>query len=527
MVSPQADSPAPAAPIDNGPSVANIAPASNPPKHHLTTVGRHEKTVIAEAGLDRRDTGYYSTPPFVADYIGSKLLRLNPAPKTVLDPCVGRGELLRPFLSTDARLCGYDILHLSDNPFYDFEQRDFIDAILQRESAPLLATPLISPDIIVANPPYNCHEHSYLRDRKSDIRKHFGPGFALNLYSTFVAAIIKFANPGCFIGLITLDSFLTARGHETLRRTITQHCSIHSLLLCPTDLFLNQGADVRTVILILERGARQRERIEVCARPRSSHFFKSLLQDNRFDNSSPDDLVLSSGKDRREFLVSVPKSIRELFANPRLSDKFPCKTGISTGNDGSHLSLGPKEGFATPFYKNPAGNRFYAKPNAYIRDDFLDASLRIPNFIVRNRRYIGRPGITCSSMGVSFGAAILPPGCGFGVNANIFPEDAGDTWWLLSYLNSSLCNYIVRGVLLRSNMITAGYVSRIPLPSLAHGDLHELGELGRQGYDFSSQERDVLPVVRAIDDLLFRVCDMPETDSELVVTFCSDIVRLS
>ena len=65
---------------------------------------------------------------------------------------------------------------------------------------------------------------------------------------------------------------------------------------------------------------------------------------------------------------------------------------------------------------------------------FLDISKVIPNFIVRNKNYLFKEGISCSSMGVAFGAAILPKDATFGVNANIIVDES-EKWWLLAYLN--------------------------------------------------------------------------------------------
>ena len=85
--------------------------------------------------------------------------------------------------------------------------------------------------------------------------------------------------------------------------------------------------------------------------------------------------------------------------------------------------------------------------------------------MVRNKNHIGQKGITCSSMGVKFSACELPEGSAFGVNPNIFPP-VNDIGWLCCYLNSSLVQYLLRGVIVRSNMVTSGYVCRIPLVGL-------------------------------------------------------------
>ena len=486
-------------------------------------MGRHNKAVLNGAGIDRRDTGYYSTPEPVAEFFRRKLLSLNPAPKLVFDPCAGRGELLAPFRDCGARLCGFDVMDMQPGGFFEFERRDFLLTAAAQDRPPS-ANGLPDADIIVANPPYNCHEHDYLREHKKRFAPAFGRGAALNLYSLFIHAIIRSAKPGCLIGLITFDSFLTARGHEELRRLIRRECRIHSLLLCPTDLFRDQGADVRTAILVLQKGPQDAQRIEVAGRPETTAGFRQVLKTDTFPTCAPEDVCLSSPRDRGEFVVGVPQAVRALFAMPRLGEKFPCKTGISTGNDRTYLSRERREGFSVPFYKNPGKRRFYTEPDAWLRDDYKTAAQNGKNFIIRNRPYIGRPGIACSSMGVAFGAAILPEGSAFGVNANLFPEEK-DRWWLLAYLNSSLCNYLVRGVLLRSNMITAGYVARIPAPDMPAAVRQKLEQTAREAYEARPGPAELRGFVEKIDEAAFDACTIPDPDRDGIREFCANIVE--
>ena len=487
-------------------------------------MGRHRKSVFDNAGIDRRDTGYYSTPEPVADFFKRKLLSINPDPKLVFDPCVGKGELLAPFRNSGARLCGFDLFDFCPDKFFDFERRDFLLSAVATLDGAATAGSMPDADIIVANPPYNCHEHEYLRRHKQRFALCFGRNAALNLYSLFVYAIIRTAKPGCLVGLITFDSFLTARGHEGLRGFIRDQCRIHSLLLCPTDLFRQQGADVRTSILVLQKGPQGKNRIEVAGRPETAARFEQVLKADAFRTCAPPEVFLSSPKDRGEFVVQVPEAVRALFAAPRLGERFPCVTGISTGNDRLHLSAVRRKGFTVPFYKNPGQRRFFTHPDAYLRDDYCTVAEHKANFIIRNKKYIGRPGIACSSMGVAFGAAILPANAAFGVNANIFPAEQ-DRWWLLAYLNSSLCNYLVRGVLLRSNMITAGYVARIPAPGMPAAIRKELDLIARGAYDARPDQEAAQVFLERIDELVFDGGGIPGKDRDSIREFCRNIIE--
>ena len=61
-------------------------------------MARKVKQVI-EHGIDKREVGYYSTPDFVAKYLTDEMLRINSHGKFVLDPAVGKEELLAYFYS--------------------------------------------------------------------------------------------------------------------------------------------------------------------------------------------------------------------------------------------------------------------------------------------------------------------------------------------------------------------------------------------------------------------------------------------
>jgi adenine-specific DNA-methyltransferase len=48
------------------------------------------------------------------------------------------------------------------------------------------------------------------------------------------------------------------------------------------------------------------------------------------------------------------------------------------------------------------------------------------------------------------------------VNANIFPDKQEDLYYFLGLLNSQLIKYMLRKLLNRTNMITAGYIKKLP-----------------------------------------------------------------
>ncbi len=442
-------------------------------------MGRFEKILINNNGLDVRDSGYYSTPKFIANYITKELLLLNPNGKRVLDPAVGNEELLEFFFKEGKQIDSFDIYEHGNIKYSNFKNQDFIEFYKEKKTNLFFTTNVdLEYDYYIANPPYNCHEINYIRDNKQSLSNLFNGVGILNMYSMFLSAMIDCSKEGALIGVIISDSFLTATMHSGLRQQILDNCSIHQLILCPNDLFWSQKADVRTCILILQKGKQFQDKIKMVNRPKNTNHLKDTLRQRLFLEVNLKDLVLSQKKPSNQFIIDVEPEILTLFNHKRVGELFDCITGISTGNDTKYLSKEWKEGFEVPFYKNPGTRKFITEPDAYIINNFMAESERVKDFMVRNKSFIFKEGITCSSMGLSFGACYLPSNSTFGVNANIFtPKE--DLYWMLSYLNSYLVTYLVRGVLIRSNMVTSGYISQIPVIPFSEQQKIQLNDISK------------------------------------------------
>ena len=492
-------------------------------------MGRTAKIVVDEYDVDRRGVGYYSTPKFVAEFIADRILELCPDAKFIFDPCIGRGELTSPFKMRGCHVTGYDIVNMTPNACDVFVQDDFLKTVMDYDPSSLFHIPMPTKfkiDAIVANPPYNCHEVDYIKKQKSQLSARFGKATALNMYALFVRAIIEFAPEGCFIGLVTHDSFLTAVGHQELRRYVLDNCIVHDLHLCPTNLFLDQGADVRTCLLVLKKAVGKSERIRVSNRTASSHEFAKVLHNKSFDQYSLERLLLGDVRENSEITVGVPSEILSLFKGRRLSEIAPCITGISTGDDRKFIRADKSVDFSMPFYKNPASRKFYSEPDGYLCSDFLEKSKMVPNFIIRNKDLIFQGGISCSSMGVKFGATIRPPESVCGVNANVVISDERK-WWLLSYLNSRLCFYLTKGIIIRGNMITAGYVSRIPVPNLSNIALESLTKLGMDGFCAAEIGEPTSHISNQIDLIIEGELGLSSKVVTLLQEFSANPIRLA
>lgn len=491
-------------------------------------MGRHPKTVPFDRTTDRRDSGYYSTPDFIAQFITEKLLDLHPNGKNAIDPCVGKEELIVGLAQAGKQITGIDSIDFGQYQHCTFLHQDFITLYKNIQQPNLLHSNPIDFsqfDYWIANPPYNCHEVNYIQSRKAELKSVFADVGVHNMYSMFLSAMIDLAREGAILGFITLDSFLTSKAHRELRKKILDRTTLHYLLLCPTDLFLSQGAEVRTCILICQKGRNRNTKIQVCNRPKNTQEFRSILKQKDFTTTAVEEILLSNPKDHCEFILEVPEEIQLLFDRcPRLGERFPCITGISTGNDKQYLSDQSKPGFSIPFYKNPGRKKFFTAPDAYLCDDFLQVSRQVKNFMVRNVDRLYQPGIACSSMGVEFSACYLPPHSTYGVNANIICPES-EIWWLLAYLNSRLVSYLVRGILIRTNMITSGYVSRIPVPEFDRSIKDQLAQLAQTAYIKAKNNETTNAEIAEISALTYENLQVSTLTRTLIAEFCLDIVK--
>ncbi|WP_300381185.1 N-6 DNA methylase [Clostridium sp.] len=495
-------------------------------------MGRKEKLVIKELKteevfIDKRELGYYSTPDYICDYIKERLLEINNKGESILDPCCGKEEMLNPFKGSKIKSYGMDIFKYKEEYNCIYKKGDFIEFYFSNLDKDKSVKSL-EYDYYVLNPPYNCHEVDYIKNNKTLLKGYFGEVGIQNMYLIFISSIIDLAKEGALIGIITNDSFLTAKSYKNFREKILKSCSIHEITMCPNDTFHKEGADVRTSILILQKGVRFQSKVVVNNRSKDAIELKKIfdLKSGSRNKCFLEDIILNNKEDNKEFLIGCPKQVKALFNNERLGNRYKCISGISTGNDKLYLSKEKVYPYTIDFYKNPGKDKFYTNKRLFINEDFLSISKDVTNFIVRNKDLLFKSGIICSSMGVEFSAAKLEENSTFGVNSAVICSDE-ESYFLLSYLNSTLVTYLVRGVLNRSNMITSGYISRIPIIKFNKDQKERLIALGKLGYKRSKNNEDIKEVLIEIDKIINNFINLKEENIKYINNFRNNLVKLT
>ncbi|MCA0971175.1 BREX-1 system adenine-specific DNA-methyltransferase PglX [Halobacillus litoralis] len=475
----------------------------------------------------QRAMGQYSTPQETVDYMVntvSRHLESQHEEPQILDPSTGDGIFVRTLVQsgyTPSQIHAYDVdpaipaqyegIHYAHQDFLKAEGTNRFDAI-------------------IGNPPYKSkRQSSYFTENRDVLAEQFQDIGVHNMYSLFIYKGLQLLKEGGILTMIVQDSFLTNVYYKHFRNYLLNHSEIQEVILAPRRLFHHGKADVRTSILTIKK-----------APAKDGHTVRLVdrLTYQQYENPPETSVqylpqTVFKKLPNYNFAINVPEEVLELFRShyKPLEHIVPIKTGVSTGNDGRFLRKADEITDAEdwiPFYKNGgAKDGWYYPPKHYIHKDWRSLSQNEKKFTIRNPSYLYQEGITCSSMGVKFSASYLPKGSLFGVNANLFPDKQEDLYYLLGLLNSSLVKYILRKVLNRTNMVTSGYIKKIPYirpseeqKSIVVKKAETLVEKKKENPEYSTEQ-----LHQEIDDIIFDVYRIKEEHREEMLHFCENVLE--
>ena len=485
----------------------------------------------------KRVNGFYETPLETVKYIVGKIIPFWEKGMKILDPAVGDGVFLYALQSSGIPreyLYGFDI----DEKKVRLLKQDFPNVSLFDSTNPFLD----KYDFVVGNPPYNGDESHFVRKNRSRLKKLYGEIGAKNTFSMISYQAIKSLKPDGVFSMILSDAFMTNIYYKKFRDFLLKNTEIQEMLLAPWKLFHHISADVRTCILTVKKLPKQNILEEFPLFTNSSDYNNKLGNDVRLvdrieteeEYNKPDKVEIVKQREflkypNNVFLVGIPSSIRSIYldTNTRLGDVVEGGTGISTGNDKKYLKKRDEvEGSKkwVPYYKNGARQKYWYFPEYFIEKDYQKHKKVVKNYLVRNEKLFFREGITCSSVGIRFSAAFMPEGGLFGVNANFFPKDRNDIYYILGLLNSKLAWYFTRRVLVRTNNISSNYLRLLPykepckkekssISHLVKGIVKELKKNSDYNFDL---------IQRKLDDKFFNIYNIDKDTKKEVNGFCND-----
>ena len=201
--------------------------------------------------FNKKDYGVVLTPQKTAKYIISRLGEIKKDQK-ILDPCVGPGIFIKELLKVGVekeQIFTFDINSEVKNELDILNIRfKSMDTLLS-----LYPDSYNQFDFIIGNPPYLNKASAYVRNNKEKLKKIYGKINSHETYAMFIVNSIWRLKNGGKLGFITSDSFLTLNTHTKLRKFILDNCKINEIMLAPKNLFDNQNVSTSPAIIILEK----------------------------------------------------------------------------------------------------------------------------------------------------------------------------------------------------------------------------------------------------------------------------------
>ena len=479
-----------------------------------------------QLGKDRV-AGFYDTPIKTVEYMCRDVLAHYSAGKQIIDPAVGDGVFLDYLLRNGVRavdLWGYDI---------DEEKVASLKSRFPNVSVFDATNPFPQRfDFVVGNPPYNGDESHFVRENRPRLEALAKEVGAKNTYSIISYQAIKSLRDGGLFRMILSDSFLTNVYYKPFREFLLRTLRLSELLLAPWKLFHGRSADVRTCIVSGSKKSDGEVFFDTLGEEAAIRLVDRVPDEESYVSPKHVELINQSeisAYPNSTFLIGVPSQMREIYlhAPRRLKDIVTGGTGISTGNDKLFLRRRAEvqnDPAWVPYYKNGARQPYWYEPELFIERDYRKHSDRHKTYMLRNEKYFFQEGVTCSSVGVRFSAAYLPEDSLFGVNANFFFSDRETLFYTLALLNSKLCWYFARRILIRSNNISANYLRLLPYQEPDAATKRDIASRTEAMVAAlrSGQAPNVKDFSAWVDDLVYTTYSLPESSRNAVEDFCSN-----
>jgi len=473
------------------------------------------------------------TPPKTADYIVSKLGKIKNNQK-VLDPCVGPGAFVKSLLKTGikkAQISAYDV-----NLAYKTNIEELgisfkaVDTLISFDSDCYNEF-----DFIVGNPPYLNKASSYVRENRLKLKKIYGKINAHETYSMFIVNSIWRLKEGGKLGFITSDTFLTLSTHKKLREFILNNCIINEILLAPTNLFGKQNVSTYPAIIFLtKRSVDSNEQVR-------DNNLMSIISRIKNEDEYWKPQVVNEIKQRRYkslpfniFFFEVEDQIIDLFENaPKLDNFIKGYIGMHTHNNKKYIAaiegteladifrkknyikIKQNEKFKIvlgsdlkterwkPYLKRGGGDQYYRPIMEAL--DWDEKS--IPVYDIPNNVPFEKEGVVISGISSRLAARYMPIGCYWDSNKAIgfiAKDKSISIEYFLGLLNSSLYNYLSKGIINNTNSIQISGIHSLPFIKPNKETQEEVEVLVNQiienkrknlGYDYTCEQKSINDII--------------------------------
>ena len=441
--------------------------------------------------LNNKDLGVVLTPPRTVKYMISRLGEIKEEQK-ILDPCAGPGIFIKKLLESginNNQIVAYDI-----NSSFRSEIEK-LGVIFKQQDTLLALYPdsYNEFDFIIGNPPYLNKASTYVRTNRKKLRKIYGKINAHETYAMFIVNCIWRLKEGGKLGFITSDSFLTLSTHKKLRKFILDNCKINEILLVPKNLFSNQKVSTSPVIIVLTKCSGYKKK-----KIRENNIMRIIPRINNEDEyqspSHVDEIkqIRYNSLPFNIFYTDVDEKVIELFEKaPKLKEYVNGFIGMHTHNNRKYIAaiegtelaevfnnrnmkiIDSKNKFKIvkksvlesnrwkPYLKRGGADQYYRPIMEAL--DWHEGSIKIYD-IPKNVPF-EQEGIAISGVSSRLAARYMPRGCywdsnkviGFTIKNNLISIK-----YMLGLLNSSLYNYLAKGIINNTSSIQITGINALP-----------------------------------------------------------------
>ncbi len=393
-------------------------------------------------------------------------------------------------------------------------------------------------DFIIGNPPYLNKASAYVQKNKIQLRKIYGKINAHETYAMFIVNSLWRLKEGGKLGFITSDSFLTLSTHKKLRKFILNNCKIIEILLAPKNLFSNQNVSTSPVIIILQKysgqkNKTQRENNLMRIIPRISNeqgysnppivnkirqikydslpfniFFTDVEEEilNLFEKAPRLDRYLKGyigmhTHDNKKFIAAIEGSeLADIFMNR--NDNIPDPDNKFKIISNKNLELSQWK----PYLKRGGADQYY-RPIMEALDWRKESK---QNYDIPKNVPFEKEGIIISGVSSRLAARYMPSGCYWDSNKAIgfIVKDLSISIpYVLGLLNSSLYNYLAKGILNNTSSIQITGIHALPFIIPDKRSKNQVEKLVKRiienkiddlNYNFSQEQK-------RIDNIIFKL----------------------
>ncbi|MCJ7651474.1 MAG: BREX-1 system adenine-specific DNA-methyltransferase PglX, partial [Candidatus Lokiarchaeota archaeon] len=377
-----------------------------------------------------------------------------------------------------------------------------------------------------------------VRKNRTELKKLYGQINAHETYSMFIVNAIWRLKEGGKLGFITSDSFLTLSTHTKLRKFILENCKINEVMLAPANLFDNQNVNTNPVIIILTKYIYPEHKEE-----RDNNMIRVIprVENEREYINPPIEYQIKQKKYHSLpfyiFHIEVEEQIIKLFEKaPKMKHYLQGYIGMHThdnkkyiaaiiGSDLAKIFIKKNEKIHEkdkrytiiseetlssnnwyPYLKRGGGDQYYRPIIEALK--WEEESIKIYD-IPRNVPFL-EEGIVISGISSRLAARYMPKGCYWDSNKAIgfiIKENSISIEYMLGILNSSLYNYLAKGIINNTNSIQITGIHALPFlvptpkikSKIENIVMHIIGEKKKnQEYNYVQEQKN-------IDDLVFEL----------------------